>query len=224
MMLKLLIVDDEKILTELLSEHFSMIGYITYVANNATEALDQLHEQPNLILLDVNMPDMDGISLCKRIREHVNCPILFLTANITEQDKVNGLNVGGDDYITKPFSLTELTARVEAHLRREQRNKTTPTVLFSQDLTVNLTERKVIYDQKEINFSKKEFDLIEFLLVNANQVFEKEIIYERVWGLEAGGDSNVIKEHIRKIRAKLLETTGKDYIETIWGMGYKWKK
>ena len=221
---KLLIVDDEKMLTELLFEHFTMIGYTTDVANDAAEALSQLKEKPNLILLDVNMPDMDGITLCRHIREHVNCPILFLTANVTEQDKVMGLNAGGDDYITKPFSLTELTARVEAHLRREQRNKTMPTVLFSQDLVVNLTERKVLFHQKEIKFSKKEFDVIAFLLIHANQVFEKETIYERVWGLESGGDSNVIKEHIRKIRSKLLEVTGKDYIETIWGMGYKWKK
>lgn len=223
-MKKILIVDDEKMITELLSEHFSILGYTTYVANDATAALEQLHTQPSLVLLDVNMPGMDGITLCKQIREHVNCPILFLTANLSDQDKVIGFQVGGDDYITKPFSLAELTARVEAHLRREQRNKEMPTILCSQDLIVNVTERKVYYNQNEIVFSKKEFDLIVFLLINANQVFKKEIIYEKVWGLEADGDSNVIKEHIRKIRAKLLETTRKEYIETIWGMGYKWKK
>lgn len=224
MMKKLLIVDDEEMLTELLADHFTTIGYLTFVANNALDALDLLTEQPDLILLDINMPDMDGFSLCKQIRNHVVCPIIFLTANITEQDKINGLGIGGDDYITKPFSLMELSARVEAHLRREQRNKMMPSILSSQGLIVNTSERKVYYNKEEIVFSKREFDLIEFLLSNANQVFEKETIYEKIWGFDAEGDSNVIKEHIRKIRAKLSKNTGKEYIETIWGMGYKWKK
>lgn len=223
-MRKLLIVDDEEILTELLSDHFTMIGYETYVANNAATAINLLCKKPDLILLDINMPDMDGISLCRQIRNHVVCPIIFLTANITEEDKINGLRIGGDDYITKPFSLMELTARVEAHLRRDQRSREMPSILYSQELIVNISERKVFYKEEEIVFSKREFDLIEFLLTNANQVFEKEAIYEKVWGLDAVGDSNVIKEHIRKIRAKLIEKAGKGYIETIWGMGYKWKK
>ena len=223
-MKKLLIVDDEEMLTELLADHFTTIGYLTFVANNALDALDLLTEQPDLIILDINMPDMDGISLCKQIRNHVVCPIIFLTANITEQDKINGLEIGGDDYITKPFSLMELSARVEAHLRREQRNKMMPSILSSQGLIVNTSERKVFYNKEEIVFSKREFDLIEFLLSNVNQVFEKEAIYEKIWGFDAEGDSNVIKEHVRKIRAKLSNKTGKEYIETIWGMGYKWKK
>lgn len=223
-MKKLLIVDDEEMLTELLADHFNTIGYLTFVANNALDAIDLLAEQPDLILLDINMPDMDGISFCKQIRNHVVCPIIFLTANITEQDKINGLGIGGDDYITKPFSLMELSARVEAHLRREQRNKMIPSILSSQGLIVNTSERKVFYNKEEIVFSKREFDLIEFLLSNANQVFERETIYEKIWGFDAEGDSNVIKEHIRKIRAKLFKRTGKEYIETIWGMGYKWKR
>lgn len=223
-MKKLLIVDDEAILTELLSDHFTTIGYTTYVANSGTAALELLSKQPDLILLDITMPDIDGISLCKQIRTHVVCPILFLTANVTEQDKVNGLRSGGDDYITKPFSLMELTARVEAHLRRDQRNKAMPSILSSRELIVNLSERRVFYRDEEVFFSKREFDLIEFLLTNANQVFEKETIYEKIWGYDAEGDSNVIKEHIRKIRAKLMEKTGREYIETVWGMGYKWIK
>ena len=119
---KILIVDDEGMLTELLSNHLQDHGYVTFTANSSGEALAKLNIKPNLILLDINMPGMDGLELCKVIRNHIVCPILFLTARITEQDKVNGLRAGGDDYITKPFSLQELIARIEAHLRRDERN------------------------------------------------------------------------------------------------------
>lgn len=193
---KLLIVDDETILTELLADHFGSCGYLTYTANNSEEALALLQQQPDLILLDINMPDVDGMTLCKQIRSNVVCPILFLTARITEQDKINGLRSGGDDYITKPFSLQELTARVEAHLRRDARNRIAPDLLSSQGLIVNLSERMVLYEGKSIPFSKREFDIIEFLLSNANHVFDRENIYEKVWGFDAEGDSNVIKEQI----------------------------
>ncbi len=221
---KLLIIDDETILTELLYDHFSGCGYLVYTANSGEEAISKLHVQPNLILLDINMPDMDGMTLCRQIRESVVCPILFLTARITEQDKINGFASGGDDYITKPFSLQELTARVAAHLRRDARNQTAPKLLSSKGLLVNLSERTVTYEDTEIPFSKREFDIIEFLLSNANQVFDKEHIYEAVWGFDAEGDSAVVKEHVRKIRAKLCEVSGKEYIETVWGMGYKWNR
>ena len=221
---KILIVDDEKMLTELLSSHLQDCGYETFVAEDAEQAISMLNTYPDLILLDINMPEMDGLELCKIIRNNVTCPILFLTARITEQDKVNGLQVGGDDYITKPFSLQELTARVAAHLRRDERSKCTPKIVSSQGLIVNLAERKIFYGEAELNLSNREFDIIEFLMSNANQIFDKERIYEAVWGFNAEGDSNVIKEHIRKIRNKLTETTGMEYIETVWGMGYRWKK
>ena len=129
-----------------------------------------------------------------------------------------------NDYITKPFSLNELSARVAAHLRRDERNKCKPLLLTSENLIVNLSERTVSYGGNSIPFSKREFDLIEFLMTNANQVFNRERIYEAVWGYEAEGDSSVVKEHIRKIRAKLHEITGQEYIETVWGVGYKWNR
>ena len=125
--------------------------------------------------------------------------------------------------MTKPFSLNELSARVAAHLRRDERDKRKTVVLTSKELIVNVSERTVYYHDRCIPFSKREFDLLEFFMMNANQVFDKERIYEAIWGYEAEGDSNVVKEHIRKIRAKLRDATGKDYIETVWGMGYKWK-
>lgn len=223
---KILIVDDEKMMTELLSDHLRDCGYEAITANSGREVIELLQKKLDLIILDINMPDMDGLELCRNIRNHVDCPILFVTARITEQDKINGLQYGGDDYITKPFSLNELTARIAAHLRRDERNKhkSNTAVLTSNDLIVNLTERTVYYHDIQIPFSRREFDLIEFLITNANQVFDRERIYEAVWGYDAEGDSNVVKEHVRKIRAKLSDATGQDYIETIWGVGYKWKR
>ncbi len=221
---KILIVDDEKMMTDLLSNHLRDCGYDTFVANNSSEAAALLQKLPDLIILDINMPGTNGLELCKNIRNHTACPILFVTARITEQDKINGFQYGGDDYITKPFSLNELTARVAAHLRRDERGKNKPNILTSNELLVNLSERTVFYNGTEIPFSKREFELIEFLITNANQVFDRERIYERVWGYEAEGDSGVVKEHIRKIRSKLHAITGNDYIETVWGVGYKWNR
>lgn len=220
----ILIVDDETMLTQLLSDHLQNSGYITYVANDAGSALRQLELSPDLILLDINMPGMDGLEFCKTIRDHVVCPIVFLTARITEQDKVNGFLTGGDDYITKPFSLPEVTARITAHLRRDQRNRNAPELIASRELIVNFSQRSVFYKGDELLFSKREFDIIEFLITNAGQVFDRERLYETVWGLEAGGNSCVIKEHIRKIRQKLHDKTGKNYIETVWGVGYRWNR
>lgn len=219
---KILIVDDEKMLTELLASHLQDCGYVTYVANNGEDAVALLKVQPDLIVLDINMPGMDGLALCRSIRDHVTCPILFLTARITEQDKINGFQYGGDDYITKPFSLQELSARIAAHLRRDARGNKKPMLITSDKLLVNLSQRKVFCGETEIPFSKREFDLLEFFMTNAGQVFDRERIYEAVWGYDAEGDSSVIKEHIRKIRGKLKEATGRDHIETVWGVGYKW--
>lgn len=218
-----MVVDDEAMITELLSDHLGDEGYEVLVAAGAADALKLLPKNPDLIILDINMPGTDGLEFCKNIREHVSCPILFVTARITEQDKINGLQYGGDDYITKPFSLKELSARVAAHLRRDERARGAASVLTSGELLVNLSQRRVFFRDSEIEVSKKEFDLIEFLLTNAGQVFDRERIYERIWGYDAEGSADVIKEHIRKIRAKLREAAGEEYIETVWGVGYKWK-
>ena len=219
---KILIVDDEIMMTELLSDHLSDEGYEVYTANSAAEALSLLPKTPSLIILDINMPDIDGLKLCQTIRDHVSCPILFVTARITEQDKINGLQYGGDDYITKPFSLKELSARIGAHLRRDERSHANASVLVSGELLVNLSQHRIFYRDMEIEVSKREYDIIECLITNAGQLFDREHIYERVWGYDAEGSADVLKEHIRKIRAKLYKVTGKDYIETVWGVGYKW--
>jgi DNA-binding response OmpR family regulator len=221
---KILVVDDEQMILNLLRDHFETEDYLVYTAKNAKEALDKLREKPNIILLDINMPEIDGMTLCSRIRTHISCPIIFLTVRVEEQDKINGLNVGADDYITKPFSIDELTARVEAHLRREQRSHYKSDTYFSRGLVIDYSERTIYYENLSIPLSRKEFDIIELLSMNAGVVFDREMIYEKIWGFDAEGDNSVIKEHIRKIRTKLSQATGRAYIETVWGVGYKWIK
>ena len=220
----ILIVDDEEMLTELLSDYLQDCGYVAYVANSSDRALELLQKRPDLILLDINMPGTNGLEFCKMIRSHVSCPILFLTARVTETDKIIGLQSGGDDYITKPFSFQELAARIGAHLRRDERSKGGSDVVGCQGLLVDLSRRKVVWKEQEILFSRREFDIIEFLLSNRDQIFDKERIYEAIWGYEGEGDSAVVAEHIRRIRAKLTAASCGERIETVWGVGYKWKK
>ena len=219
---KILVVDDEKDIRKLLTDFFQLQGYQVYTARNGQEALDKISVNPDIILLDINMPQMDGMEVCKKIRNYVTCPILFLTARIQEQDQINGLMIGGDDYIMKPFAVRELGARVAAHLRREQRTAAREDVRFQQDLVINYSSRQVLFQGKPINFTRTEFDLVEFLSLHKGQVFSRERIYELVWGYDSQGDSDIIMEHIRRIRMKLRKYTETSYIETVWGGGYKW--
>ncbi len=175
-------------------------------------------------MLDINMPELDGLEVCRRIRDYISCPILFLTARIEDTDKVKGFAVGGDDYIVKPFSLMELEARVRAHLRREARHNFEAQVRFSGDLTIDYAERCLFLAGKRVGLAKKEFEIVELLSQNPGQVFDKERIYERIWGYDSRGESSVVAEHIRRIRAKLAAHTDRIYIETVWGCGYKWLK
>ena len=199
-----------------LGEEFSV-----YMAENAKRALELLNVIPDIILLDINMPEMDGLELCQLIRGHISCPIIFLTARVTERDVIKGLSVGGDDYITKPFSMDELLARISAHLRREERKGTAENLRFDEELIIDYNSRTVFYGREQLDFSNKEFEIIRFLSQNAGMVFDRETIYERLWGYDGEGDSIVVKEHIRKIRNKLANYTEKNYIETVWGVGYK---
>lgn len=219
---RILIADDEPGIVQLLKDFFEMQNYEIVCAANGIEVLEKLKNQPDIILLDVNMPGLDGFEVCKRIRNHVSCPILFLTAKIEEQDRINGLNLGGDDYIMKPFSIDELGARVEAHLRREQRKSQSGQVYMTDRLAIHYSERCVYYDTHPVIFTKMEFDIIELLSMNPGQVFSKEQVYEHVRGMDGTGDSNIVTEHIRRIRTKAAAFTDKTYIETVWGVGYKW--
>jgi len=219
---KILVVDDEADIVELLGDYFEVNGYKVLTALNGLEALKQVEKLPDLILLDINLPDIDGLQVCKKIRNFVSCPILFLTAKVEDTDKISGFGVGGDDYIVKPFSIDELGARVAAHLRREERQQGASKKKFSGDLVIDYNSRTVSFQEGQIPFAKKEFDIIELLSLNSGQVFDKERIYERVWGWDSEGDSSVVAEHIRRIRVKLSAVSDKKYIETVWGIGYKW--
>lgn len=220
---KILIIDDEEMILSMmekcLGEEFSV-----YTAENAKKALELLNVIPDIILLDINMPEMDGLELCQLIRGHISCPIIFLTARVTEWDVIKGLSVGGDDYITKPFRMDELLARISAHLRREERKGTAENLRFDEELIIDYNSRTVFYGKEQMDFSNKEFEIIRFLSQNAGMVFDRETIYEKLWGYNGEGDSIVVKEHIRKIRNKLSVYTDKNYIETVWGVGYKWAK
>ena len=217
-----MIVDDEKGIVTILKNYFEMQGYQVFTAFDGNEAINKITCQPDIILLDVTMPEMDGLTLCRRIREHISCPILFLTARIDTQDKIDGFDVGGDDYILKPFDLDELGARVQAHLRRENRKQAQSILRFFGDVSIDYSKREVRSGNEIISFSKKEFDIIELLSVNAGQVFDRERIYDAVWGLEGDGNSDTIMEHVRKIRSKFAVKSTHNYIETVWGVGYRW--
>ena len=195
-----------------------------YTAESAKKALELLNIKPDIILLDINMPEMDGLELCRLIRSHISCPIIFLTARVTEQDVIKGLSVGGDDYITKPFSMDELLARISAHLRREERKSAASNLRFDEELIIDYNSHTVFYGETLLEFSNKEFEIIRLLSQNAGMVYDRETIYEKLWGYDGEGDSIVVKEHIRKIRNKLSAYTDKNYIETVWGVGYRWAK
>lgn len=217
----LLIADDERGIVDTIKAYFSP-QYEVLTAYSGEEAIQKAEMQPDLILLDINMPGMDGLTVCQTIREHVACPILFLTARIESTDKINGFQAGADDYIVKPVDLDELAARIAAHLRREQRRHNQSIVRFFGELAVDYSARTVTIHNEPVILSKREFDILELLSLNTGQVFDRERIYEAVWGIDGDGNSDTVMEHIRKIRAKLAAHTLHSYIETVWGCGYKW--
>ena len=220
----ILIVDDEPDLVRMLADHFSMLGYLTLTAGNYDEAVRQAERLPDLIVLDVSMPGKDGLEVCRAIRDFVPCPILFLTARVEDADKLRGFAAGGDDYVAKPFSIDELEARVAAHIRRETRAQRATRVHFSGDVTIDYGARAVFVRGEPLPLAKKEFEIVEFLSNHRGQVFDKERIYERLWGYESEGSSAVVAEHIKRIRSKLEKAGADRQIETIWGVGYRWKR
>lgn len=219
---KILIADDEKGIVDMLKNYFEMLEYQVYTAYNGMEALQKIACRPDIVLLDINMPEMDGLTVCEKIREHISCPILFLTARIETGDKIKGFHAGGDDYIVKPFDIDELGARVAAHLRRENRRQGQSVLHFFGDMVIDYLGHEITIGGNPVVLSKKEFGIAELLSMNAGQVFDRERIYEAVWGLEGDGNSDTIMEHIRNIRTKFAAVTLHSYIETVWGVGYKW--
>lgn len=221
---KILIADDDTELVKMLRTFFELKKYTVITAADGVETLKMVEMRPDIILLDINMPRADGIEVCRRIRDKVSCPILFLTARADEQDRVNGLMSGGDDYILKPFSLKELEARITAHLKREERHGGKSSYRFQGNLSIDYSAKTVQVSGKDIELTKLEYGIVEFLSMNPGLVYDKERIYEKVCGYDGEGDSRVITELIRRIRKKLQKYTDTEYIETVWGMGYRWAK
>lgn len=219
---KILFVDDEEDILRVLKDYFEVQGYLIYTALSGEEALEKLKHKPDIILLDINMPRMDGFELCLKIRQYVSCPIIFLTAKVEEKDRIHGLMVGGDDYILKPFSMEELSARIAAHIRRDNRLLKKEELKFIDGFVINYTEKCLYFGSEKIHLTKTEYDITRFLSINRGQVFTKERIYEKLWGYDSEGDANIITEHIRRIRLKLGKYSDASFIETVWGVGYKW--
>ena len=217
---KLLIADDERDITDMLARFFRERGYEAVCAYSGEEAVRGVSSRPDLILLDVGMPDIDGLEVCRMIRSHISCPIIFLTAKTEEADVLTGLGLGGDDYLTKPFRIAELRARVAAHLRREQR---TPHARLRQgELDFDLGERAVYWKDTPLKLTKGEYAICEYLAMHPGQTFSKEQLYEAAFGYDGEADASAVTEHIKNIRAK-LRPAGESPIETVWGVGYKWK-
>ena len=219
-MIRILAVDDDREILMLMKRALEREGYEVDTVEDPNTLQTESLERYQLILLDVMMPGTDGFTLCRRIRELVDCPILFVTAKTEEKDLMYGLGIGGDDYIVKPFGIGELRARVAAHLRRENREKRH--VMRMGDLAFSLQAKRLFYKEQEISLTKSEYAICEYLALNRGCVFSKEQIYEHVFGYDGEADSSAITEHVKNIRAK-LQKCGQTPIETVWGIGYRWK-
>lgn len=219
-MTKILAVDDDVQILKLIRNALAKEGYEVTALSDPLELKKMKLTDYQLILLDVMMPGMDGFTLCEEIRGKVDCPILFLTAKAKEADIMKGLGTGGDDYITKPFGIGELRARVSAHLRRETREK--KHVVSINGVQFYLKEKRVYYGGRELGLTKSEYAICEYLALNHGQVFSKDRIYEHVFGYEKESDNSVITEHVKNIRAKGRKA-GIEPIETVWGIGYRWR-
>lgn len=226
--IRVLIADDDKEIRDLVKKYLEREMYKVDVAANGEEALFLFDQHKyNLILLDLMMPKIDGIEVCRRLRNKTNIPILMLTAKDQELDKILGLSIGADDYMTKPFSIHELVARVKAHMRRflvlgsDVRAYEEASLNF-KGLTVDLKKYAVMRDGEEVSLTAKEFELLKFFASHPEQVFTKTQIFRQVWGSEYLEDDNTVMVHIRKLRMKIEENpSDPQWIQTVWGIGYK---
>ena len=219
-MAAILMIDDERPILELVKNGLRKDGHFVTAYMSAVQVpIDKLNRY-DLIILDIMMPDIDGFSYCNKIRSLVDCPILFLTAKTMENDITFGLGLGADDYLTKPFRIAELRARVNAHLRREQRER--HTALTFERIKIDLSAKELRVDDAPVPLTKSEYLICEYLARNRGQVFSKEQIYEAVFSLEGDSDNSTISTHIKNIRAKLSKLDIQP-IATVWGIGYKWE-
>lgn len=228
-MSKILIIEDEESIAELEKDYLELSGFTVEIYHNGSDGLKAaLDEKFDLLILDLMLPGLDGFEICKRVRKVKNMPILMVSAKKEDIDKIRGLGLGADDYITKPFSPSELVARVKAHLARYERligsGMKENEIIEIRGLKIDKTARRVYVNGEEKNFTTKEFDLLTFLAQNPNHVFTKEELFNKIWDMESIGDIATVTVHIKKIREKIEFNTSKpQYIETIWGVGYRFK-
>ncbi|MFD0696928.1 response regulator transcription factor [Paenibacillus sp. GCM10027628] len=227
-MKNILIVEDEQLIAELERDYLEVSGFKVDIAIDGEQGLKLgMSGEYDLIILDLMLPIISGFEVCKQIREKHNIPILMVTAKKEDIDVIKGLGLGADDYITKPFKPGELVARVKAHLARYERligEKENKEIIRIRGLLIDYGSRRVFLHEQEISLTTKEFDLLYFLAMNPNRVFSKDHLFERIWGIDALGDSQTVTVHIRKLREKIeVDTSKSEYIETVWGAGYRFR-
>ena len=228
-MSRILIVEDDRSIAELERDYLEVAGFEVEIADNGTDGLGMvLSESFDLFILDVMLPGIDGFEICEHIREISDSPIIMVSAKKDDIDKIHGLGLGADDYMTKPFSPSELVARVKAHLARYERLTTPPEtqndIIEIRGIKINKTDRRVYVNGEEKNFTTREYDLLLFLMENPKRVFTKEELFKKIWDMDSVGDIATVTVHIKKIREKIeTDTSRPQYIETIWGVGYRFK-
>ena len=228
-MSRLLIIEDEEAIAYLEKDYLELSGFEVEIESSGRSGLERsLNENFDLIILDLMLPEVDGFEICRQIRDRKNIPVIMVSAKKDDIDKIRGLGLGADDYMTKPFSPSELVARVKAHLARYERlvNSNAPAneVVEVRGLKIDKTARRVWVDGEEKAFTTKEFDLLTFLAQNPNHVHTKDELFREIWDMESIGDIATVTVHIKKIREKIEKQTSKpQYIETIWGVGYRFK-
>ncbi len=228
-MSRILIIEDEEAIAELEKDYLELSDFTVDIENNGTKGLEKaLKEDYDLFILDLMLPGVDGFEICKEIRSAKNTPVIMVSAKKDDIDKIRGLGLGADDYMTKPFSPSELVARVKAHLARYERlvgtNPNTNEIIEIRGLKIDKTARRVYINDEEKAFTTKEFDLLTFLAQNPNHVYTKEELFREIWDMDSFGDIATVTVHIKKIREKIeIDTSNPQYIETIWGVGYRFK-
>lgn len=226
---RILIIEDEEAIADLEKDYLELSGFEVKICHTGDDGLrTALAEEFNLVVLDLMLPEIDGFEICKRIREEKNIPIIMVSAKKDDIDKIRGLGLGADDYMTKPFSPSELVARVKAHMARYERLVGTGhkvnDIVEIRGIRIDKTARRVMVDGEEKAFTGKEFDLLTFLAENPNHVFTKEELFREIWDMDSIGDIATVTVHIKKIREKVEYDSAKpQYIETIWGVGYRFK-
>lgn len=228
-MSKILIIEDEEAIADLEKDYLELSGFDVEIENDGTSGMERaLNEDFDMFILDLMLPGTDGFEICRKIREKKNTPVLMVSAKKDDIDKIRGLGLGADDYITKPFSPSELVARVKAHLARYERligsTAQKNDIIEIRGIRIDKTARRVWVNEEEKQFTTKEFDLLTFLAENPNHVFTKDELFSKIWDMESIGDIATVTVHIKKIREKIeLDTSKPQYIETIWGVGYRFK-